>query len=65
MEPEGSLPQSQELSTRLYPEPDQSMLGRPPFPIAAWRVLGLRMEGRPPTMEGSCKYNEYAAVEDR
>jgi hypothetical protein len=24
----------------------------------AWRVLGLRMEERPPGMEGSCEYIE-------
>jgi hypothetical protein len=24
----------------------------------AWRVLGLRMEERPPVMEGSCEYIE-------
>jgi hypothetical protein len=24
----------------------------------AWRVLRLRMEGRPPDMEGSCEYIE-------
>jgi hypothetical protein len=24
----------------------------------AWRVLGLRMEERPPDMEGSCEYIE-------
>jgi hypothetical protein len=29
MEPEGSLPRSQEPSTGLYPEPDQSNLSRP------------------------------------
>jgi hypothetical protein len=28
-----------------------------PVPIA-WRVLGLRMEERPPAMEGSCEYIE-------
>jgi hypothetical protein len=28
-------------------------------PVAtAWRVLGLRMEERPPVMEGSCEYVE-------
>jgi hypothetical protein len=25
----------------------------------AWQVLGLRMEGRPPAMEGNCEYIEY------
>ena len=24
----------------------------------AWRVLGLRMEERPPDIEGSCEYTE-------
>jgi hypothetical protein len=24
----------------------------------AWRILGLRMEERPPAMEGSCEYIE-------
>jgi hypothetical protein len=29
------------------------------FPVAtAWRVLRLRMEERPPGMEGSCEYIE-------
>jgi hypothetical protein len=31
----------------------------------AWRVLGLRMEGRPPAMEGNCDYTEYATAESR
>jgi hypothetical protein len=39
MEPEGSLPYSQEPSTGPYPEPDQSS---PYHPIL--RVLRLRME---------------------
>jgi hypothetical protein len=33
------------------------MLGGIPVPTA-WRVLGLRMEERPPDMEVSCKYIE-------
>jgi hypothetical protein len=33
------------------------MLGGAPV-TTAWRVLGLRMEGRPPDMEGSCEYTE-------
>jgi hypothetical protein len=29
------------------------------FPVTtAWRVLGSRMEERPPAMEGSCEYIE-------
>jgi hypothetical protein len=29
------------------------------FPVStAWRVLGFRMEERPPAMEGSCEYIE-------
>jgi hypothetical protein len=31
----------------------------------AWRVLGLRMEERPPAMEVSCEYIEQAAVDKR
>jgi hypothetical protein len=70
MEPKGSIPHSQELSTCSYPEPDQSsphhpipplqdpsMLGGVPVPTA-WHVLGLRMEERPPAMEISCEYIE-------
>jgi hypothetical protein len=71
MEPEGLIPNSQELSTCSYPEPDQSsphhpipplqdpsfMLGGVPVPTA-WRVLGLRMEERPPAMEVSFEYIE-------
>jgi hypothetical protein len=33
------------------------MLGGVPVPTA-WRVLGLRMEERPPDMEVSCEYIE-------
>jgi hypothetical protein len=33
------------------------MLGGVPVP-AAWRILGLRMEERPPAMEISCEYIE-------
>ena len=50
MEPESSLPQSQEAATCPYPE-------RVPV-TTAWRVLGLRMEKRPPDMESSCEYVE-------
>jgi hypothetical protein len=32
-------------------------LGRVPV-TTAWRTLGLRMEVRPPDMEGSCEYTE-------
>jgi hypothetical protein len=31
----------------------------------AWCVLGLRMQERPPAMEGSCEYNEKVAVDKR
>jgi hypothetical protein len=34
-----------------------AMLGGVPVPTA-WRVLGLRMEERPPAMEVSCEYIE-------
>jgi hypothetical protein len=34
-----------------------SLLGGIPVPTA-WRVLGLRMEERPPDMEVSCEYIE-------
>jgi hypothetical protein len=51
MEPQGSIPNSQQLSTCSYPEPDRGV----PVPTA-WRVLGLRMEERPPAMEISCEY---------
>jgi hypothetical protein len=34
-----------------------SMLGGVPVPTAR-RVLGLRMEGRPPAVEVSCEYTE-------
>jgi hypothetical protein len=34
------------------------------FPVTtAWHILRLRMEERPPAMEGSCKYIEQAAVD--
>jgi hypothetical protein len=34
-----------------------SMLGG--FPVTmAWLILGLGMEERPPTIEGSCEYTE-------
>jgi hypothetical protein len=36
---------------------EQTMLGGIPVPTA-WRVLGLRMEERPPDMEVSCEYIE-------
>jgi hypothetical protein len=36
---------------------DEIMLGGIPVPTA-WRVLGLRMEERPPDMEVSCEYIE-------
>jgi hypothetical protein len=35
----------------------RAMLGGIPVPTA-WRVLGLRMEERPPDMEVSCEYIE-------
>jgi hypothetical protein len=35
----------------------EAMLGGVPVPTA-WRVLGLRMEERPPVMEVSCEYIE-------
>jgi hypothetical protein len=35
----------------------EPMLGGVPVPTA-WRVLGLRMEERPPDMEVSCEYIE-------
>jgi hypothetical protein len=38
------------------------MLGGVPVPTA-WRVLGLRMEERPPAMEVSCEYIEWAAAD--
>jgi hypothetical protein len=38
------------------------MLGGVPVPTA-WRVLGLRMEERPPAMEVSCEYIEVAAAD--
>jgi hypothetical protein len=31
----------------------------------AWRVLGLRVERRPPAMEASCEYIDYAAAGGR
>jgi hypothetical protein len=31
----------------------------------AWRVLRLRMEERPPDMEGSCEYIEQAVADSR
>jgi hypothetical protein len=31
----------------------------------AWSVLGLRMEERPPAMEGSCEYIKQAAADKR
>jgi hypothetical protein len=36
---------------------NNAMLGGIPVPTA-WRVLGLRMEERPPDMEASCEYIE-------
>jgi hypothetical protein len=36
---------------------ENAMLGGIPVPTA-WRVLGLRMEERPPDMEVSCEYIE-------
>jgi hypothetical protein len=50
MEPEGSLPNSQQLSTCYYPEPEKSS---PQYPILS------RIEGRPPGLDGSCEYSEY------
>jgi hypothetical protein len=36
------------------------------FPVTiAWRILGLRMEERPPAMEGSWEYIEQAAADKR
>jgi hypothetical protein len=40
------------------------MLGGVPVPTA-WRVLGLRMEERPPAMEVSCEYIEWAVADKR
>jgi hypothetical protein len=34
-----------------------AMLGGP-LVTTAWRIVGLRMEGRPPDTEGSCEYIE-------
>jgi hypothetical protein len=31
----------------------------------AWRVLRLRMEERPPDMEGSCEYTEQVVMDSR
>jgi hypothetical protein len=39
MKPEGSIPNSQELSTCSYPEPDQSSLHHPTPPLQ--RLVGL------------------------
>jgi hypothetical protein len=39
-----------------------SRLGGVPVPTAG-RVLGLRMEERPPAMEVSCEYIEQAAAD--
>ena len=50
MEPEGSLPQSQEDANSPYPERVSV--------TTEWRVLRLRMEERPSDMEGSCEYIE-------
>jgi hypothetical protein len=49
-----------------FPLPHACHMSRPPHPSVlggslvtmAWRVLSLRMEGRPPDMEGSCEYIE-------
>jgi hypothetical protein len=43
-----------DLSDEIFAK---SMLGGIPVPTA-WRVLGLRMEERPPDMEVSCEYIE-------
>jgi hypothetical protein len=62
MEPEGSLPHSQELPTRPNPVHTPLILSLQdasqyyPFtkgvPVTtAWRDLGLRMEGRPPAVK--------------
>jgi hypothetical protein len=40
------------------------MLGEVPVTTVR-RVLGLRMEERPPAMEVSCEYIEYAATHKR
>jgi hypothetical protein len=53
MEPEGPIPNSQELSTCWVPAP------------TAWCVLGLRMEERPLAIKGSCEYIEKAAADKR
>jgi hypothetical protein len=41
----------------IHVVPEIPMLGGIPVPTA-WRVLGLRMEERPPYMEVSCEYIE-------
>jgi hypothetical protein len=61
MEPERSLPRSQELYTCTNPERDQSSpqhLVLVPLVTTAWLVLPLQIEGRSPAMEGSCEYIE-------
>jgi hypothetical protein len=45
------------MSSPPVPILSQIMLGGVPVPTA-WRVLGLRMEERPPAMEVSCEYFE-------
>jgi hypothetical protein len=50
-----------ECEIKITDEDGQSMISGVPV-TTAWRVLGLRMEERPPNMEGSC---EYAVADSR
>jgi hypothetical protein len=69
MKPEGSLSCSQEPSTGPYPEPDQSNLYRSISvgPLSTWHDASSRCgwRRRPPGMEGSCEYIEYAIADSQ
>jgi hypothetical protein len=49
------------VETQVFMYSGFSMLGGPV--TMAWRVLRLRMEERPPVIEGSCEYVELVVAD--
>jgi hypothetical protein len=62
MEPEGSLPNSQELSTCPYPEPDQSSLDHPNLSLSPRSILILPIYTRPSSSNSRFKWQKPCSV---